>query len=289
MAAARAPPRPTARRPSSPSARGPPRRTRTYVLDTSVLLADPGALGRFDEHEVVLPVVVITELEGKRTTPSWATSPGPRCAALDELRVLHGRLDEPVPVGDAGGTHPGRAQPHRPHVAAVRLPARRQRLADPRGRPQPRPGGRRRSRWSPRTCRCGSRRPRSASTPRSTSPSWPPSPAGPGWPSSRSAAADLDELYDDGVHRPRGGPRPALPHRAGAALRARQRARPGQGRQAGAAGARRPGRLRDPRPLRGAADRARAAARPRGRHRLARRPGRHRQVGDGAVRRASRR
>jgi PhoH-like ATPase len=37
---------------------------RTYVLDTSVLLADPGALRRFAEHEVVLPVVVITELEG---------------------------------------------------------------------------------------------------------------------------------------------------------------------------------------------------------------------------------
>ena len=37
---------------------------RTYVLDTSVLLADPAAMKRFDEHEVVLPVVVITELEG---------------------------------------------------------------------------------------------------------------------------------------------------------------------------------------------------------------------------------
>ena len=41
----------------------------TYVLDTSVLLADPGALRRFEEHEVVLPVVVITELEGKRHHP----------------------------------------------------------------------------------------------------------------------------------------------------------------------------------------------------------------------------
>ncbi|MEO7943439.1 MAG: PIN domain-containing protein, partial [Marmoricola sp.] len=42
---------------------------RTYVIDTSVLLADPGALKRFEEHEVVLPVVVITELEGKRHHP----------------------------------------------------------------------------------------------------------------------------------------------------------------------------------------------------------------------------
>ncbi|MFJ3638111.1 PIN domain-containing protein, partial [Streptomyces sp. NPDC090112] len=30
---------------------------RTYVLDTSVLLADPNAISRFDEHEVVLPIV----------------------------------------------------------------------------------------------------------------------------------------------------------------------------------------------------------------------------------------
>ena len=38
---------------------------RTYVLDTSVLLADPNALTRFDEHEVVLPIVVVTGTTGK--------------------------------------------------------------------------------------------------------------------------------------------------------------------------------------------------------------------------------
>ncbi|MED7950925.1 PIN domain-containing protein, partial [Streptomyces sp. BE303] len=42
---------------------------RTYVLDTSVLLADPLAMTRFEEHEVVLPVVVVTELEAKRHHP----------------------------------------------------------------------------------------------------------------------------------------------------------------------------------------------------------------------------
>ena len=42
---------------------------RTFVLDTSVLLSDPGALGRFAEHEVVLPLVVISELEAKRHHP----------------------------------------------------------------------------------------------------------------------------------------------------------------------------------------------------------------------------
>ena len=39
---------------------------RTYVLDTSVLLSDPWACTRFAEHEVIVPLVVISELEGKR-------------------------------------------------------------------------------------------------------------------------------------------------------------------------------------------------------------------------------
>ncbi len=76
---------------------------RAYVLDTSVLLADPGALRRFDEHEVVLPVVVITELEGKRHHPELGYFARAALRMLDELRVAHGRLDRPVPVGEAGG------------------------------------------------------------------------------------------------------------------------------------------------------------------------------------------
>jgi len=38
-----------------------------YVLDTCVLLADPRALYRFDEHEVVLPLVVVEELDRNKT------------------------------------------------------------------------------------------------------------------------------------------------------------------------------------------------------------------------------
>jgi PhoH-like ATPase len=78
--------------------------TCTYVLDTSVLLADPGALRRFAEHEVVLPVVVITELEGKRNHPELGFFARTALRQLDDLRVLHGRLDQPVPVNDQGGT-----------------------------------------------------------------------------------------------------------------------------------------------------------------------------------------
>jgi len=77
---------------------------RTFVLDTSVLLSDPGALRRFAEHEVVLPVVVITELEGKRHHPELGYFARSALRMLDELRITHGRLDEAVPVGDAGGS-----------------------------------------------------------------------------------------------------------------------------------------------------------------------------------------
>ena len=77
---------------------------RTYVLDTSVLLADPHAIYRFEEHEVVLPVVVIGELEAKRDHPELGYFARTALRLLDDLRVLHGRLDEPLPVGDAGGT-----------------------------------------------------------------------------------------------------------------------------------------------------------------------------------------
>jgi PhoH-like ATPase len=69
-----------------------------------VLLADPLAILRFDEHEVVLPVVVITELEGKRAHPEIGYFARQALRLLDDLRVRHGRLDAPIPVGEVGGT-----------------------------------------------------------------------------------------------------------------------------------------------------------------------------------------
>ncbi len=77
---------------------------RTYVLDTSVLLSDPLAPLRFAEHEVVLPVVVISELEGKRSHPELGYFARSALRLLDDLRVRHGRLDEPVSLGDEGGS-----------------------------------------------------------------------------------------------------------------------------------------------------------------------------------------
>ncbi|QCX78841.1 PhoH-like protein [Streptomyces sp. YIM 121038] len=77
---------------------------RTYVLDTSVLLADPNALARFDEHEVVLPIVVVTELEAKRHHPELGYFARQALRLLDDFRIRYGRLDAPIPIGSLGGT-----------------------------------------------------------------------------------------------------------------------------------------------------------------------------------------
>ncbi len=77
---------------------------RTYVLDTSVLLSDPWAVARFAEHEVVLPLVVIGELEGKRHHHELGWFAREALRLLDDLRQRYGRLDQPIPIGDAGGT-----------------------------------------------------------------------------------------------------------------------------------------------------------------------------------------
>ncbi|MEZ5247558.1 MAG: PhoH family protein [Acidimicrobiales bacterium] len=81
-----------------------PGTSRTYVLDTSVLLSDPSALRRFEEHAVVIPLATLTELEAKRhhLELGWAARSALR--ALEELREEHGSLLDPLPVNDSGGT-----------------------------------------------------------------------------------------------------------------------------------------------------------------------------------------
>ena len=74
------------------------------MLDTSVLLSDPRAVIRFAEHEVVLPVVVIMELEGKRNHPELGYFARQALRLLDDLRLRHGRLDAQMPVNELGGT-----------------------------------------------------------------------------------------------------------------------------------------------------------------------------------------
>jgi len=79
-------------------------RPRTHVLDTSVLLADPGCLGRFHEHAIVLPIVVLTELEAKRDHPELGWAAREALRVLERLRLEHGSLTDPFPVNEDGGT-----------------------------------------------------------------------------------------------------------------------------------------------------------------------------------------
>lgn len=76
----------------------------TYVLDTSVLLADPAAIARFAEHEVVIPIIVIGELEIKRDHPELGYFARSALRMLDDIRIKHGRLDESIDINDEGGS-----------------------------------------------------------------------------------------------------------------------------------------------------------------------------------------
>nr|WP_202926996.1 PhoH family protein [Gordonia desulfuricans] len=88
----------------APHRRGAHVTTRTYVLDTSVLLSDPWAVKRFAEHHVVLPLVVISELEGKRHHHELGWFAREALRLLDDLRLEYGRLDLALPIGEDGGT-----------------------------------------------------------------------------------------------------------------------------------------------------------------------------------------
>jgi PhoH-like ATPase len=78
--------------------------TRTFVLDTCVLLADPHSMLRFDEHDVVLPLVVVEELDRKKTRPDEVGSNARAAIRLLESlgASLPGGLREPVALPSGG-------------------------------------------------------------------------------------------------------------------------------------------------------------------------------------------
>ena len=146
----------------------------------------PRAITRFKEHEVVLP--------GRRRHRARGQAPPPGARLLRPHRPADARrpadLGRPArrPRADRRRRRhaAGRAQPHRPHVAARRASASA--TTTPGSSPSRATSPTRvaSSRSSARTCRCGSRRRPAGSRPRSTAPSSPSSRAGPAWPSSTS-------------------------------------------------------------------------------------------------------
>ncbi len=76
----------------------------TFVLDTSVLLSAPAALDAFGNNDVVLPIIVLTELEAKRHHPELGWAARSVLRRLEEVRERFGGLSEASPINDAGGT-----------------------------------------------------------------------------------------------------------------------------------------------------------------------------------------
>ena len=77
---------------------------RHFVLDTNVLLHNPGALFMFEEHEVVIPLTVIEELDNfKKNNEERGRNARQVIRSLDELRSK-GKLFEGVVWNDEGGS-----------------------------------------------------------------------------------------------------------------------------------------------------------------------------------------
>lgn len=75
----------------------------TYVLDTSVLLANPKSIFSFENHQVVLPLIVLKELESKRNDPELGHLARQALRSLEELRNTKGDLKTGVVVTPEGG------------------------------------------------------------------------------------------------------------------------------------------------------------------------------------------
>lgn len=75
-----------------------------FVLDTNVLLHNPNAIYMFAEHEVVIPLTVLEELDRfKKNSDDTGRNARQVIRQIDRLRKL-GRLLDGVPVNDLGGT-----------------------------------------------------------------------------------------------------------------------------------------------------------------------------------------
>jgi len=76
---------------------------KTYILDTNVLMHDPRALFAFDDNEVIIPLVVLDELDKHKCGMSQSAMHARMTIRyLDELRAL-GKLNEGV-MTERGGT-----------------------------------------------------------------------------------------------------------------------------------------------------------------------------------------
>jgi PhoH-like ATPase len=84
-------------------------RRRLFVLDTNVLMHDPGAVFRFQEHDVFIPMVVLEELDAaKKGVSEVARNVRQVSRLLDQLIGTADRnaIDQGLPLPMPGNGHP---------------------------------------------------------------------------------------------------------------------------------------------------------------------------------------
>jgi PhoH-like ATPase len=116
-----------------PEQAAPTVRSKTFVLDTNVLLHDPDALNAFEENDVVIPLVVIEEIDAQKKRQDEVGRAARRVAHhLDELRS-QGKLSVGVPtagggklwveIHDPSGDMPGELDLHKPDNQIIAVTA----------------------------------------------------------------------------------------------------------------------------------------------------------------------
>src|SRR5690349_23937595 len=82
------------------------RSKRIYVLDTNVLMHDPTALFKFEEHDVFIPMMVLEELDNGKKGHSEASRNARQVSRfLNEIIEAHGNkpIDDGVPLVQPSG------------------------------------------------------------------------------------------------------------------------------------------------------------------------------------------
>ncbi|WP_312199967.1 PhoH family protein [Anaerospora hongkongensis] len=74
-----------------------------YVLDTNVLLHSPNALYAFNEHTVIVPEVVLEELDKFKAEASDRGANSRHAIRIIDSLILHGNLLEGVSLNESGG------------------------------------------------------------------------------------------------------------------------------------------------------------------------------------------
>ena len=84
------------------------RRSKAYVIDTNVLIHDPTALIKFEEHQVVIPMTVLEELDKLKLSKSGvATECRQAIRQIDDIlgKSTPEQIQQGVPIPSAGKKH----------------------------------------------------------------------------------------------------------------------------------------------------------------------------------------